>query len=118
MYVCLVHALPMYVQHMSSQQCDCVVVNAGHSLGGALAMLAAYDICKQLRTAKHHAVEMVCYVFGAPRVGNHAFARDYDKLVPNTWSIINDQVCAVLCSVLRYAGLHFTGLGSAVPHQD
>ena len=40
-----------------------------------------------------------CYTFGAPRTGNHAFAREYDDLVPDTWGIINDQarrVCPTL----------------------
>ena len=63
----------------------------GHSLGGALAQLAAHDIAtagaKQGLT-----VSVGCYTFGAPRVGNHAFANEYNKLVPHTWHIINDQV--------------------------
>jgi hypothetical protein len=29
---------------------------------------------------------------GAPRTGNHAFARDYNAMVPETWHVINDQV--------------------------
>jgi hypothetical protein len=41
---------------------------------------------------------MVCwlqvsvYTFGALRVGNHTFARQYEAAVPDTWHIINDQV--------------------------
>ena len=61
-------------------------------MGGALATLAAYDIRQEL--AKHEQqqqVEVVCYTFGAPRTGNHAFARDYNHMVPDTWSIINGQ---------------------------
>ena len=49
---------------------------AGHSLGGALATLAAH----QLRTvALSYGVDrdLACYTFGAPRVGNHAFAREF-----------------------------------------
>lgn len=37
-------------------------------------------------------ISVVCYTYGSPRVGNHAFAREYDKLVPHTWNIINNQV--------------------------
>ncbi len=73
----------------------------GHSLGGALATLAAYDIKKQLQEAGRQSVEVVCYSFGAPRTGNHAFARDYNHVVPDTWSIINDQVHPAFMS--RYA---------------
>ena len=67
----------------------CCVI--GHSLGGALATLAAYDICKQLQESGREDVKVMCYSFGAPRTGNHAFANDYNRVVPDTWSIINDQ---------------------------
>ena len=44
--------------------------HAGHSLGGALATLAAFDIAAALQSAdsasKH---EVICYTFGAPRTG-------------------------------------------------
>ena len=60
-------------------------------MGGALATLAAYDIRKQLQACGKGEVEVICYSFGAPRTGNHAFARDYNQVVPDTWSIINDQ---------------------------
>lgn len=32
------------------------------------------------------------YTFGAPRAGNHSFARVYERVVPDTWHVINDQV--------------------------
>ncbi len=83
----------------------------GHSLGGALATLAAYDTRKQLQTCGKEDVEVMCYSFGAPRTGNHAFATDYNHMVPDTWSIINDQaglafslhaipLCAPVASVM------------------
>lgn len=78
---------------LSAESCDDAVhACAGHSLGGALAKLAAYDIRKQLLARKLKSIEVVCYTFGAPRTGNHNFARDYNGMVPDTWSIINDQV--------------------------
>ncbi|DBA74569.1 TPA: hypothetical protein ACH3X2_009444 [Trebouxia sp. C0005] len=67
------------------------IIITGHSLGGALATLAAYDICKQLQASNKQDVEVMCYSFGAPRTGNHAFAADYNRVVPDTWSVINEQ---------------------------
>ncbi|KAL3155626.1 hypothetical protein ABBQ38_010824 [Trebouxia sp. C0009 RCD-2024] len=63
----------------------------GHSLGGALAMLAVFDIARELHQASTVGVQLACYTFGAPRVGNPAFAKEYDELVQDSWSIINDQ---------------------------
>ncbi|KAK9802002.1 hypothetical protein WJX73_009255 [Symbiochloris irregularis] len=62
----------------------------GHSLGGALAQLAAYDIAMITQDLPLK-VHICCYTFGAPRVGNHAFADDFNAKVPDSWSIINDQ---------------------------
>ena len=71
------------------------MAHSGHSLGGALATLAAFDVKQALMKAGRGDVKLLCYSFGAPRTGSHAFARDYNKVVPNTWSIINNQVCSV-----------------------
>jgi predicted lipase len=60
---------------------------AGHSLGGAMATLAAYDLAS-LR--KPEALNV--YVYGCPRTGNHAFANDYRIRVPNTWQVMTDRV--------------------------
>ncbi|KAK9817879.1 hypothetical protein WJX72_003574 [[Myrmecia] bisecta] len=65
------------------------VYMTGHSLGGALATLAAFDIQQQLQ-GQHH-LQVCCYAYGAPRTGNHAFARLYNKAVPDTWHVINGQ---------------------------
>ena len=75
----------------SAPYVPCLLSGAGHSLGGALATLAAYDVRKRLQAGGRPQVEVLCYTFGAPRTGNHAFATDYNHVVPDTWSIINDQ---------------------------
>ncbi len=54
----------------------------GHSLGGALAILAAADL-KNL-----HNVDQV-YTFGQPRIGNTAFAQWYPGHIPNTFRVID-----------------------------
>ena len=50
-------------------------------------MLAAYDIQQAFGFRS-----MRVYTYGAPRVGNHPFASEYNDTVPNTWTVINDQV--------------------------
>ena len=54
------------------------VITCGHSLGGAVASLAAHDIVTQCKLPSQN---VSCYTFGAPRVGNHAFAAEYERLV-------------------------------------
>jgi len=73
--------------------CTCVSYwtfsRAGHSLGGALATLAAYDIQAACKCLPKKGLSV--YTFGAPRVGNHAFARDYNQAVFETWNVINGK---------------------------
>lgn len=64
------------------------VLLAGHSLGGALATLAAYDV-RALGKTHGCADNVSCITFGAPRTGNHAFARDLEQMVPDCWHVIN-----------------------------
>ena len=62
---------------------------AGHSLGGALATLAAYDLATELALPHVH-----CVTFGAPRVGNSVFVSDYDRHVPE--HMVNSPLIAAL----------------------
>ena len=60
----------------------------GHSLGGALAILAAYDLAQLYATRT-----FVIYTFGCPRIGNHVFSDAYAKVCPWTYRIANESVC-------------------------
>lgn len=61
---------------------DAPIVCCGHSLGGALATLAAMDLA-----AKGRVVHM--YSFGAPQVGDAAFAVAFDAGVPHAVRVVN-----------------------------
>lgn len=58
----------------------------GHSLGGALATICAYDCQSEFPD-----VEVGMYNFGSIRTGNLPFAMKYNKLVPNTYRIVNNE---------------------------
>lgn len=60
------------------------VLITGHSLGGALATLAARDVAELRPDA-----DVRLYTFGSPRVGNRAFAAEVARLVPHTYAVIN-----------------------------
>jgi triacylglycerol lipase len=57
----------------------------GHSLGGALAVLAAYDIVADILPAVH--VEV--YTFAGPRAGAPEFVGKFNALVPVRYRIVN-----------------------------
>jgi acetyl esterase/lipase len=73
------------VEDLQREGCTLKIITVtGHSLGGALAALAAIE----LRRAYPAALVRV-YTFGAPRVGNRAFSALYDAHVPDTWAVVN-----------------------------
>ena len=71
---------------------------AGHSLGGVMAVLAAYDIADLFPWGS-----LQVYTVGAPRPGNAAFAAKYKAKVPATWHVINPKVSRHpnTCSVIH-----------------
>lgn len=58
------------------------VQTTGHSMGGALANLAALDLA-----VAGYNVEM--YTFGQPRVGNPAYAKYHKSKVPNQFRVVH-----------------------------
>ena len=70
------------IEHAS----DVHIYITGHSLGGALAVLCAYEASTLLPDAA-----LTVYTYGQPRVGNRAFSDDYNSRVVDHFSIINDQ---------------------------
>ncbi|NOX51146.1 MAG: lipase family protein, partial [Gammaproteobacteria bacterium] len=65
----------------------------GHSLGGAVAFITAFEIERRQKNSVGGV-----YTYGAPPVGNAAWAVQYNKRVPNThrWSLQNDPVALVM----------------------
>ncbi|XP_053402688.1 lipase ZK262.3-like [Mercenaria mercenaria] len=64
------------------------IVITGHSLGGALASLAAVSL------VYHRVVpvsRMSLYTFGSPRVGDKEYALNHDQLVNNSWRVVHNR---------------------------
>lgn len=59
---------------------------AGHSLGGALATLAAADLAHNYPNLRN---QIRLYSYGAPRVGNQAFVEFLGAIAPNSYRIFN-----------------------------
>ncbi len=57
----------------------------GHSLGGALATLAAIDIRERFRP------HVCVYTFGSPKVGNRWFKWKFNRSVRNSFRVVHDD---------------------------
>ncbi|PWV12849.1 putative lipase [Trypanosoma cruzi] len=75
----------------------------GHSLGGALATLCAYSVCKMLRQKNYPLLEVTVYTYGQPPLGNKAFQKAYNKAVPRTFRVVNESDAVGL---IRMYGCH------------
>jgi len=62
------------------------VIVTGHSLGGALATIAALDI--QYNLGRENQLAFIVNTFGAPRVGNKALAESYNRRITNSYRFI------------------------------
>jgi len=59
---------------------------SGHSLGSALATLAAIDIAQNVPKLKD---QIRLYTYAGPRVGNPDFAQMHSQVIPNSYRIVN-----------------------------
>lgn len=73
----------------------------GHSLGGALATLAAMDIM-----CNSHIQDVVVYTFASPRVGDPQFVKQYNYIVPTHWRIQNKHDIVPHMPTLVYYSAH------------
>jgi Lipase (class 3)/C2 domain len=78
----------------------------GHSLGGALSTLGAYELATR-RQWKGGKPKVVNYSYGSPRVGNRVFAYSFNKAVPNAWRVVNNNDAVAL--VPRLVGYAHVG---------
>lgn len=78
------------------------IIFTGHSLGGALATLAAAD-------CKHFAQNYItCVTFGAPRVGNYHFVKYFNRVVHQSERyVLGDDIVTQNPKILYY---HVKGL--------
>jgi len=68
---------------------DYTLLFTGHSLGGAIASLAA-DLYA-LKSGTTTKDDLLLVTFGQPRVGNAVYAQRQDSLVPNTWRVVHGR---------------------------
>ncbi|CAD5218413.1 unnamed protein product [Bursaphelenchus okinawaensis] len=64
------------------------VLVTGHSLGGAMASIAAMDL---VHMAKVPSEQVKLVTFGQPRTGDQKFAEDHDRLIPHTYRITHGR---------------------------
>ncbi|MCH7606552.1 MAG: lipase family protein [Chloroflexi bacterium] len=101
-----------------SQQPEKDIYVTGHSLGGALAVLNAFDI------AAHTQRLVTVFTFGQPRVGGAKFRKAYEALVPDTYRVVldGDPIARVPGLFLEYEHvgklLQFDSDGSQLPPED
>ncbi|EGG23574.1 hypothetical protein DFA_05707 [Cavenderia fasciculata] len=69
------------------ERSSCNLVILGHSLGGAIATLAAYDFAYEIGTQNFWDINVM--TFGSPRVGNCAFQSKYENAGINSLRFVN-----------------------------
>lgn len=80
----------------------------GHSLGGALATLAALDLALYVPQLKPR---IQLYTYASPRVGNPVFAAKHTRLIPNHYRVINLADAVPLGPPRKFQGMTFAHIG-------
>jgi hypothetical protein len=67
------------------------IVCTGHSLGGAIATLCSYSLEAGALAGTRLDCAVSCYTFGAPRIGNQSFVRQYNLACRGTFRVVNEN---------------------------
>lgn len=73
----LLHRYSPYIDEM---------IFTGHSLGGALATIAAYDF----KLTNGNKIKCRCITLGSPRVGDRAFTKHFDSIIDESTRVVNN----------------------------
>ena len=91
------------VKSLKSKYPDYNVLVVGHSLGGAMASIAAASLVYENIVKSD---QLILYTFGMPRVGDQDYAYVHDKLVPSSYRLVHHRdivphlpLCKISCSV-------------------
>lgn len=87
------------------------VLFTGHSLGGALATLAALDVAQAPTSTPLAGAQVLMCSFGAPRVGDDRFATRYDECVPNSWRVYSKSDIIPTVPPTSLFGFRHGGIG-------
>ena len=74
--------------YLLENACDPVIIFTGHSLGGALSTIGA--VCAAIQF-KHKNINIQCYTFGSPKVGNSAFVNIFNTFVTKSIRYVNNM---------------------------
>lgn len=85
------------------------VVLTGHSLGGALATLAAHDLADEPVAPAYH-----LYTFGAPRVFNPKLAGYFETLPVTTFRVVNVEDAVTTVPVPAISKLTYQHVGTPI----
>ncbi|CAD5319955.1 unnamed protein product [Arabidopsis thaliana] len=78
-------------EHGDDDDSDLSITVTGHSLGGALAILSAYDIAEMRlnRSKKGKVIPVTVLTYGGPRVGNVRFRERMEELGVKVMRVVN-----------------------------
>ncbi len=85
----------------------------GHSLGGGLSVIAAFDFARRITQNFALPPAISCTTWACPRVGNYSFCRRFARLIPNAkrWVLASDMIPKTPPRLFKhtYQGYHHVG---------
>ncbi|MBV8884757.1 MAG: hypothetical protein JO235_12285, partial [Chroococcidiopsidaceae cyanobacterium CP_BM_RX_35] len=100
-YLEIVKPLPREIAKQLNPSVPCYIT--GHSLGAALATLAALDLALNVPQLQH---QLHLYTYASPRVGDPTFALLHNQMVPNNYRVVNLADAITLMPPTKAVGVY------------
>lgn len=89
-YLKLQECLEGQIRQLLTDYPDYRVAITGHSLGGGIASIAAYQLVTQGIVPANNTL---LYTYGMPRVGDKDYALEFDTIFDDSWRVVNYRDC-------------------------
>lgn len=90
-YNCYIDMKPHILDIIADNPTIDDIIFLGHSMGGSISTIAAYDVQMQLLSAsKKNKKNISCVTFGSPPIGNTEFVKKYNSIIENSYRVTNN----------------------------
>lgn len=105
-YNCYIDMKPHILDIIADNPTIDDIVFLGHSMGGSISTIAAYDVQMHLTASVTKSKNISCVTFGSPPIGNTEFVKKFNSIIENSYRVTNNYDIIPLLPMYKHVKSH------------